>query len=219
MATLTLNLEKPGEVQPPKLRLSLDKGAVFKVSIFWDCDPKHEDDLDCHALAAYNDGNGAKFNRLEQILSTYNTKKMSSIGVLDVNTDGSFSTAAGALTHSGDKRRQKNTEVITIKGSLIPDGINEIPLFATVHEADHGEGHEGGEEGEEEAAFSDIEVVTVTIADERGRELGKYTLSDEFGEFNVVQLGSILLGDNGWEYFPIGRGFTGNFNEVIAYYQ
>ena len=59
---------------------------------------------------------------------------------------------------------------------------------------------------------------TVTIADESGRELGAYQLSKEFGEFNVVQLGSIMHGDNGWEYAPVGRGFTGTFNDVLGHF-
>ncbi len=218
MKTLTLNLSKDGQPAPKNLRLDLSKGARFSVEVFWDCDPKHADDVDVHALEAVNTGNGAKVETLEQILSTYNTTKMSATGVLPVKADSSFALPSGGLSHSGDKRVQKNTEIVTVDGSKIPAGRNEIPLFVTVHEAEHGDEHEEGHDGEEEAAFSDIEEVTVTIKDSKGKEIAKYVLSDEFAEFNVVQLGSVMLGDNGWEYAPVGRGFTGTFNDVLAYF-
>lgn len=215
---LTLSLEKPGAAPAPKLQLSLSKGARFTVRVEWRCEAAHEDDVDIHALEARNDGQGAKVGALDQVLSTYNTQKMSRTGALPVNPDGSFSTPSGGLAHSGDVRVQGNMETITVDGSKVPEGINEIPLFATVHEAEHGGGHEEGDEDEEEPAFSDIEVVTVTIMGENGREIGAYRLSDEFGEFNVVQLGSLMLGPNGWEYAPVGRGFTGTMNDVLAHF-
>ena len=216
---LTLTLDKPGAAPARKLQLSLNKGAAFKVTVAWQCDARHQDDIDIHALEARNGGNGAKVTVLEEILSTYNTTKMSpKTGVLPTAADGSFATPTGGLRHSGDVRVQGNTETIVIDGSKLPTGVNEIPLFATVHKAEHTAGHDEGSEAEDEAAFADIEVCTVTIADESGRELGAYQLSKEFGEFNVVQLGSIMHGDNGWEYAPVGRGFTGTFNDVLGHF-
>ncbi|MBN9529854.1 MAG: TerD family protein [Alphaproteobacteria bacterium] len=215
---LTLSLDKPGIAPPKKLQLSLNKGARFTVKIAWECEADHEDDVDIHALEARNSGQGARVTELANVLSTYNTKKMNPRGgVLPNNADGSFQTPSGGLIHSGDVRVQGNFETITIDGSRIPEGVNEIPLFATVHRADHGGDHEG-EEGEEEAAFADIEVCTVTITGDDGRQLGAYKLSDEFGDFNVVQLGSIMLGSQGWEYAPVGRGFTGTINDVLAHF-
>ena len=216
---ITLSLDKPGTAPAPKLQLSLNKGASFRVTVAWQCDARHQDDVDIHALEARNDGGGAKVSALDQVLSTYNTTKMSpKTGVLATVADGSFATLSGGLRHSGDIRVQGNTESIVIDGSKLPAGINEIPLFATVHKAEHGQGHDEGTVSEDEAAFADIEVCTVIIADEGGRELGAYQLSKEFGEFNVVQLGSIMHGDNGWEYAPVGRGFTGTFNDVLGHF-
>lgn len=215
---LIMNLEKPGTQPPKKLQLSLNKGARFTVRISWECEADHQDDVDIHALEAVNDGSGAKVSVLESVLSTYNTRKMNPRGgVLVNNPDGSFATPSGGLLHSGDIRIQGNSETITVDGGRLAPGVNEIPLFATVHRADHGGDHDG-EEGEEEAAFADIEVCTVVITDTDGREIGAYRLSDEFGDFNVVQLGSILLGPDGWEYAPVGRGFTGTINDVLAHF-
>ena len=143
---------------------------------------------------------------------------MSRSGVLKNNADGSFATPSGGLSHSGDIRKQgQQAEILVIDGSKVPPEVNEIPLFATVHKADHGEEHEEEHEDEDEAAFADIDVCIVTISDESGRVLGKYKLSDEFGEFNVVQLGSVMLnGNGGWEYVPVGVGFKGDFNEALG---
>lgn len=215
---LTLSLEKPGEATP-KLQLSLNKGALFTVRVEWQCDADHADDVDVHALEARNTGNGAKVTELTSVLSTYNTRRMNpGGGALANNPDGSFQTPAGGLSHSGDKRVQNNTESIVIDGTKLPAGVNEIPILVTVHEAGHGGGHESEHESDEEAAFGDIDVCTITLSDQSGRELGAYKLSDEFKEFNVVQLGSLLLGPNGWEYAAVGRGFNGNFNDVLGHF-
>jgi tellurium resistance protein TerD len=217
---LTLTLEKPGTAAPKKLQLSLNKGARFTVKVAWECEADHQDDVDIHALEASNSGSGARVTKLESVLSTYNTKKMNPRGgVLPNGTDGSFSTPSGGLQHSGDIRIQGNYEMITIDGSRLPSNVNEIPLFATVHKADHGNEHEADHDSDEEAAFADIEICTVTISDDTGRELGVYKLSDEFGEFNVVQLGSVMLAEDGsWVYAPVGRGFTGTINDVLAHF-
>lgn len=216
---LTLSLEKPGAAPAKKLQLSLSKGSRFKVEVTWECDASHQDDVDIHGFEARNDGNGAKVSALEHILSTYNTKKMSPrSGVLPANPDGSFSTPSGGLTHSGDIRVQGNVESIVIDGSKIPTGINEIPLFATVHKAEHGSEHESGDASEVEAAFADIERCTIIISGEDGNELGSYQLSEEFGDFNVVQLGSVMFDGSGWQYAPVGRGFTGTINDVLGHF-
>ncbi|MBI2719501.1 MAG: TerD family protein [Rhizobiales bacterium] len=201
---LTLSLEKSGEpVQ--KLQLSLTKGARFTITVAWECGHGHLHDVDIHALEASNDGNGAKVGKLENILSTYNTKKMNpKAGVLPVNADGSFATPGGGLLHTGDRRSQGGSESIIVDGTQFADAVNEIPIFTTIHAA-----------GEVET-FEEIEMATITIAEDGGKELGSYRLSDEFKEFNVVQFGSIMRNDKGWEYAPVGRGFKGNFNDVLA---
>lgn len=216
---LTLTLQKTGAEPPKKLQLSLNKGTRFTVKVSWECEAAHQDDVDIHALEAVNDGSGAKVGVLESVLSTYNTRRMNpNAGVLPNNADGSFATSSGGLTHSGDIRVQGNFETIVVDGSKLPPEVNEIPLFATVHRADHGAEHEVGSADEDEPAFADIEVCAVTILGSDGKEIGAYKLSDEFGEFNVVQLGSMMLGANGWEYVPVGRGFTGTINDVLSHF-
>ena len=87
---LTLNLQKPNSAPVRRLQLSLNKGARFSVQVEWDCKAEHEDDVDVHALEAVNAGSGAKVSSLENILSTYNTTRMSRSGALKNNADGSL---------------------------------------------------------------------------------------------------------------------------------
>ncbi len=210
--TLPLEKPKPGLPPAPRLQLSLAKGGVFTIEVFWDCDPAHADDADVHALACTN----GKVTGFDRVLSTYNTKKMNPNGVIQNNPDGTFDILGGAMTHSGDKRVQNNTEVVKVDTSRLPDDIDEIPLIVTVHRADHGSEHESEHESEDEAAFADIEVVKVTIKDAGGQVLGTYVLSDEFGEDDVVQVGTVMITDKVSEYAPVGRGFSGDFNDVLA---
>jgi len=204
---LTLSLEKPG-VAVPRLQLSLNKGARFEVTVAWECEHTHQHDVDVHALEARNDGTGARVTDLSSILSTYNTRRMNPRGgALATDADGSFATPSGGLMHSGDVREQGGAETITIDGSRMPEGVNEIPIFVTIHSP-----------GREVETFAEIEKATIAIADGGGKELGSYELSGEFKDFNVVQFGSLLLGEGGWEYAPVGRGFKGNFNDVLGHF-
>lgn len=204
---LTLSLEKPGVEAPKKLQLSLNKGALFVATIAWKCEHGHNHDVDFHAFEARNAGDGAKVSTLEGVLSTYNTDKTNpKAGILKTNPDGSFATPSRGLVHSGDMRVSGNSETITIDGSRLPEGVNEIPMFVTVHDT------------HEKASFENIEEAIISISDESGKELGSYRLSEEFKEFTAVQFGSIILGENGWEYAPVGRGFTGTINDVLEHF-
>jgi tellurium resistance protein TerD len=202
MALQPLNLVKSGDAAP-KLRLNLAKPAKFSVELYWDS----PHDLDAHALLATNSGDGAKVTAFEQVLSTYNCRKTNPQGVLTGNPDGSFSTPEGALTHSGDARTGVNTdvdEIITIDGAKVPAGVNEIPIFVTIHPAS--------------AKFADVKSAGIRIKNDSGTILGEYQLSDQFGPFDAVQMGCLLLGQNGWEYAAAGSGFNGDFNMVLGHF-
>lgn len=199
---LKLSTQKPGDTVQ-KLSLNLNKGSTFSVELYWDSDQ----DLDAHALLANNDSGSAKVTAMEQVLSTYNTKKMNSGGVLTNASDGSFSTPCGTLTHSGDSRSgvQKDVdEIITIDGSKAPSGMNEIPIFVTIHNTG--------------VTFARINKAGIRIKDNAGKELCSYELSNEFGAFNAVQMGSLILGQKGWEFAAVGTGFHGDFNKVLEHF-
>jgi tellurium resistance protein TerD len=200
--TLTLNLLKPGE-EAPKLQLSLNKGARFIVELFWDS--KH--DLDAHALML-TDG---KVSGFDQVLSTYNPNLPLADGSSKTRESGDgrpFTTPEGALKHHGDARDGTLVdvdEVIEIDGSKMPAGVNEVPIFVTIHPT-------------KTAKFDEVKEAGIRIKDGNGAVLGEYKLSDEdeFGEFDAVQMGSLILGQNGWEYAAVGVGLNGDFNAILA---
>lgn len=200
---LQLPLVKPGETAP-KLSLNLAKPARFSVELYWDS----EHDLDGHALLAANTGGGAKITSLDQVLSTYNAKKTNPNGALTNNVDGSFSTPCGGLTHSGDSRTGMGKavdEIITIDGAKVPSDVNEIPIFVTIHPS-------------KSAKFMDVRTAGIRIKNDQGAILGEYELTNQFGQFDAVQMGSLLLGANGWSYSAAGSGFNGDFNTILGHF-
>ena len=202
--SLSLSLSKPGDAPVSKLKLNLSKGAKFFVELLWDS----EEDLDAHALLATNSGSGAKVTQMTQVLSTYNAKKTNPDGVLENNADLSFSTPEGALTHSGDIKVGKPEgveEMITIDTSKIPSTVNEIPIFVTIHPAG-------------KTKFREVTNAGIRIKDDSGKVLGEYLLTNEFAEFDCVQMGSVELENGQWVYAPVGSGFNGDFNVILGYF-
>lgn len=197
---LTLSLTKPGD-NAPKLSLNLTKDEVFSIELFWDS--KH--DLDAHALLATNVGNGAKITGLEQILSTYNKKT----GAITVNSNGSFQTPEGGLIHSGDALTGDAAdvdEVITVNTAKVPKGVNEIPVFVTIHPA-------------ATATFGEVDAAGIRIKNGAGVIIAEYHLSDEFAEFDAIQMGTFVNdASSGWSYIAAGSGFNGNFNDILAFF-
>ncbi|MAE82739.1 MAG: stress protein [Flammeovirgaceae bacterium] len=199
---LEMKLQKPGD-SVPKLSLSLKKESIFNIELSWDSTA----DVDAHALLARNNGDGAKVNTFDQILSTYNCKSTNPAGTLVSNSDGSFSTPCGSLTHGGDSRdgtTQDVDETILIDGSKIKNGENEILVFVTIH-APHGK------------KFSEVKEAKITIKDDAGTVLCEYMLSSEFASFDAVQMGSIILTeDSTFQFHPVGVGFNGDFNRILS---
>lgn len=202
---LKLPLQKAGD-KSPKLMLPLGKGKIFTIELSWDS----KQDLDAHALVATNDGNGAKVTRLEQVLTTYNTKKNNPDGVMITAPNGSFATPCGALRHSGDCRDGTATDVdetITFDSTKAASGVNEVPIFVTIHEAE-----------KSKATFAQVSKAGIRIKDSTGNTLHEYQLTDEFAPFTAVQMGSLILGANGWEFAPVGSGFNGDFMTVLGHF-
>lgn len=203
---LKLELTKPGAVVQ-KLHLNLTKPAKFSVELFWDS----PEDLDAHALLAKNNGGGAKVDSFDCVLSTFNSNLPLADGSASTRKSGDkrpFKTPDGALHHSGDARTGVGSdvdEIITVDGALIPDGVNEIPIFVTIFP--------GGSSN-----FGQVRKAGIRIKNDRGTVLGEYELSNQFAQFDAVQMGSLLLGPNGWEYAAAGSGFNGDFNTILEHF-
>lgn len=208
MPSLQLNLTKPGDTVQ-KLSLNLSKGDRFKVRLAWDGDV----DLDLHALVAVNAGQGAKVSSFEDLLSCYNVKRVvrgEESGYLPLAADKSFSVHNGALVHSPDAtdgHSDGDDEFVTIRPDSLAKpshGILEIPLVATIHPQNTGK------------KFRDVKNAHVYVEDSNGKLLLDVSLSQQFGEFVGVQMGSIMVEANGSSFYAVGSGFNGDFNSVLG---
>lgn len=212
MSALQLNLSKPGDVAP-KLALSLNKGERFKVRLAWDGGA----DLDLHALVGVNlgDGRGAKVSSLDDILSTYNVQRVvrgAPQGHLPLAADKTFQVYGGALKHSPDAtdgHGDGDDEFVTIQpDSLTPPaaGVHEIPLVAMIHPQTPGRN------------FSQVQNAHVIIENAAGQVLLDVSLSNQFGQFIGVQMGSIIVEPSGAKFHAVGVGFNSDFNEVLGHF-
>lgn len=210
MSKLQLNLTKPGD-SAPKLALNLNKGERFKVRLAWDGGA----DLDLHALVAVNTGAGAKISALDDILSTYNVKRVirgSAQGHLPLNPDKTFSVHGGALVHSPDATdghaAGDDEYIIVHPDRLSPpaDGVIEIPLVAMIHPQTPGR------------KFAHVKNGHVIIENAAGKVLLDISLSAQFGDFIGVQMGSIIIEPSGASFHAVGVGFNTDFNEVLGHF-
>lgn len=210
MSALQLNLTKQGE-DALKLNLNLSKGDSFKVRLSWDGDT----DLDLHALHAFNFGDGAKVSAMEDILSTYNVQRTirgQQVGTLVKAADGTFRIHGGALVHSPDALdggQDGDDEWVTIKPDMLnppAGGAIEIPLVAMIHPQNAGR------------TFRNVKNARVIIEDGNKNELLNVSLSDQFGEFVGVQMGSIMVEASGSSFSAIGVGFNSDFNQVLGHF-
>lgn len=211
MANLVLNLTKPGEAAP-KLRLNLSKGERFTARLSWD----GATDIDLHAIVCNNDGSGAKASSFEDILSTYNVQRRiggQDVGTLKKKADGSFEVHGGALVHSPDAldgNLDGVDEWIVIDPGKLPSpavGVIEIPLVSMIHP-------QAGPK-----RFSDVKNAAVSIINASGTEVMRASLSNQFGEFVGVQMGSIMIDATGTANFvAVGVGFNGDFNGVLGHF-
>lgn len=211
MGNIVLNLTKPGETGT-KLSLNLNKGESFEAHLSWAGDT----DIDLHAIHSVNyGGTGAKASSIEDILSTYNVireENGGTVGSLQKSSDGSFNIHNGALVHSPDARNGALAGVdewikidpTKLRGTA--DAVVDIPLIAMIHP-------QAGNR-----RFKNVQNAEVVIKNSTGKELLRVSLSDQFGDFVGVQMGSILIDEKGPAFHSVGKGFNGDFNSVLSHF-
>lgn len=205
-----LNLTKADEVAS-KIQLNLKKDEKFTILLKW----KGDVDLDSHALLCKNNGQGGKISSMGDILSTYNVKRViggQEVGTLDKDDKGNFNIYNGALTHTADllgSNSEEDVEVIVIDPGKLPPlsgSAYEIPVIAMIHP-------QSGNK-----FFRDVQGANVSILDSDGKELMKVTLSNEFGDFIGIQMGSLIIDSQGTHFEAVGVGFNEDFNQVLGYF-
>ena len=214
--SLQVNLVKENEA-PKKLALNLTKEEHFTVRLSWDeATFGEKTDIDLHAIVCTNTGAGAKASAMEDVLSTYNVRRMirgQQVGTLEKMADGTFEVYGGALLHSPDATdgaKEGDDEWIKVSPSKLPpvaSGVREIPLVAMIHPQASGK------------RFKDVRNATVEILDGSSKSLMKATLTNQFGNYSAVQMGTVMIHSNGSsEFVAVGTGFDGDFNTVLGYF-
>jgi tellurium resistance protein TerD len=204
---------KPGDAGA-KLSLNLKKAEPFKIALSWD----EGKDLDLHALFCVNrgDGLGAKASVMEDILSSYNVKRTIQgeiTGTLSKNPDGTFSTHNGSMLHSKDADNGQSDgedEWVKIYPDKLPavdaNSVIEIPLISMIHPQSGG------------ASFSLVKNPKIVVYDMSGAPLLQINLSQDFGQYCGVHIGSIVIVDQTPSFQSVGNGFVTDFNSVLANY-
>jgi tellurium resistance protein TerD len=201
---------KPGDAGQ-KLSLNLTKSQPFKMVLSWD----EGMDLDLHVLRCVNTGSGAKATTMEDVLSTYNVERhvringvMETVGTIKKNADGTFAVYGGAMVHSKDAEDGSAEDVdewVKIYPEKLPrvtDGVVELPLLAMIHQ--------------QNKHFADVKNPKLVVFDMAGAPLLQINLSQEFGQYNGVHAGSIVITDQGAEFHSFGSGFNSDFNEMLG---
>lgn len=202
MAVIQLNLSK--ETKAP-IQLSLSKVNKYIVDLFWDS--KH--DLDVHAIAL-QDGH---YTGADDILSTYNPNLVLVDNPNINHTSGGkgpFQSINGSMVHNGDRRsgiqanQQSPDEQIEINIAKIPANINEISFFVTIHPA-------------ATAKFREVNDAKMIIKDDSNKELLQANLTNDFDQYDFVQMGSIVRNSTGgWDFNPVAFGENGDFNTILS---
>lgn len=191
------------------ISFSLSKVQRYTVELYWES----QHDLDAHAIALKN----GKLTSADDILSTYN----SSLVQVDnptvnhkVGGKESFRNKSSSLIHNGDKRTgisvsaQTPDEVLIVDLTKINNDLNEVSFFITNHPP-------------RSAKFREVNDAKIVIKDDSGEALLTANLTHDFDDFDMVQMGSLVLNPStqGWEFKPHAAGINGTFNNILELLQ
>lgn len=185
-----LNLEKGG-------RMDLTKGGntqKFYVGLGWDLPSvSGGNDYDLDVSAFILDGNG-----------TCNSNSVVYYGALK--------SANGAVVHTGDNLTGEgdgDDEAIIVDLSKVDADTSEIAIFVTIHQAQQRNQNFGGVRN----AF-----VRIAENDERGSEVARFDLEEDYSAFTAVHFGSIYKKDGEWKFKAVGDGFKNDLNGILSEY-
>ena len=182
----TFKLEKGGKFSIAK------EISKIRLGIGW---AKCDIDVDAHAFACIHTSSGAPsfYNDGSHAVSYANAD-------LKRNKDKSFATPDGSFHHSGDNRTgegEGDDERITIDLALLPEDIEEIMLFVTIHEA--------VEKGIHFGMVPDSYVSLYDVNND-AQPLAQYSLKNQCDGLISMQLGSMIKTDGKWAFEAVGKG-------------
>jgi tellurium resistance protein TerD len=117
----------------------------------------------------------------------------------------------GAVQHTGDNRTGEGSgddEMILTNLDLINSSVNEILFLVTIHEA-KARGHH----------FGMLQNAYIRIYDVEGkREVLRYTLDAERGDYSDMEFGKLVRINNEWKFVALGNGSTKGLQGYVDIY-
>lgn len=151
-------------------------------------------DIDVHALGCSIVNGAPKFYNDNSHVVSYANK-----GALNVGSGSSFGTKDGSITHTGDNLTgvgEGDDESIKVNLAKVPDGIDQILILITIHQAK--------ERGQNFGMVDDSYVRIVN--EDNADELCRYDLRQEFATAITIQAAALVKTDGKWAFVAIGGG-------------
>jgi tellurium resistance protein TerD len=210
----------------------LEKGmALAHCGLGWDEPPKGQPtiDLDVHCFGLVYVGGDSNIPRLHgdgthALCYAFVQGPSNPNGTLKKNpADRSFETMDGSMWHCPDNRTGREgsiseehddeehegmREEIKLTLEKLPSEIDELAVWATIHDADKKKQH-----------FGLVKNAFVEVCDPNDQELCRYKLTSEFNGQTMIQVASFIKQEDGsWKFHAIGAGSNKSLLDVINAY-
>lgn len=201
--SMQFNLTKDSSQAP--ISFNLSKVQKYVAELYWET--KH--DLDVHAFLLNNE---SKIESYQDVISTYNSNLFLLDDMSKNHVSGGkkpFTNESKSVIHMGDKRtgisanEREPDEVIEIVLSNIPNEKERVPFFIGSHPPHI-------------VKFKDVSGCKLVIKDDSNNVLLEANLTNDFDEFDMVQMGSLVKIGGDWQFDPKSIGINGDFNTLIG---
>ena len=175
------------------IRLKKDSELLKNVqcNLLWQINDKHDVDVDVSCLGIAIDDKGAESLYSENYFVFYNN----------------LESGDGSILHTGDERVQGGESII-INLEKIPEGVVNIAMFITIHNATKKRQH-----------FGLVDSATCQIMNEKTSEMiAEYDLKEDFKGMTAVHVGSFYRVDDEWEFKALGAGMVADLGGILSHY-
>jgi tellurium resistance protein TerD len=119
-----------------------------------------------------------------------------------------LSTDNKSVVHSGDDKTGADGETITVDLTKIPDAIDNLTFFVTIHKA-----------FKRKQSFGQVRDSVIRIFDDiEGDMIAEYKLNEMFNDETAVQFGTIYRSEDGWDFKAIGVGYRQELQDILEAY-
>ena len=163
-------------------------------------------DLDVSAFCVAEDGHIPAMTDLVYFNSELSQVLEGEDGPRPYSTDTAVYGAIDEL--EGDEEDEGDDEDMWVYFDRIADNIKEVVVVVTIHQ-----------EGNSTTKFNEVSGCYCRIWDQSSeKELCRYTLGDEFGSDDAVEVGKFTRECSGWSFTAIGEGHVGGLGKLVSIY-